>query len=98
VDESGDLFVTGYTITATNNDSYQTVKYRKSDGTELWQVSLDVSTGRNDRTIGIGLDPTGNVLVAGWTDSATNGVRLPCGQIRSGPPESANRPASRNKQ
>ncbi|GAM09449.1 titin [Geobacter sp. OR-1] len=73
VDEGGDLFVTGYTIANNNNDSYQTVKYRKSDGTELWQVGLDVSIGRNDRTIGIGLDQAGNVLVAGWTDSAATG-------------------------
>ncbi|MBT0663850.1 fibronectin type III domain-containing protein [Geobacter pelophilus] len=74
VDESGDLFVTGYTISNNNNDSYQTVKYRKSDGTELWQVGMDVSSGRNDRTIGIGIDPAGNVLVAGWTDSAVTGL------------------------
>jgi uncharacterized delta-60 repeat protein len=73
VDETGDLFVTGYTISNNNNDSYQTVKYRKSDGQELWQVGLDVSSGRNDRTIGIGLDLDGKVLVAGWTDSAVTG-------------------------
>ena len=76
VDEAGDVFVTGYTMAG--NEDFQTIKYKKDDGTVLWHRSFNGS-GRNDRPIGIGLKPgTGEVLVAGWTDMTAT---LDCGAI-----------------
>lgn len=67
-DESGDVFVTGYSITAGNYD-FQTIKYKKDNGTELWHSSYNSTAGKNDRPAGIGLDPlSGMVYVAGWSD------------------------------
>jgi len=71
VDESGDVFVTGYSITGDNFD-FQTIKYRKDNGTELWHTSYNSSAGKNDRPIGIGLSPTGHVYVAGWSDMTSS--------------------------
>ncbi|ABQ24786.1 Fibronectin, type III domain protein [Geotalea uraniireducens Rf4] len=68
VDEAGDVFVTGYSITAGNYD-FQTLKYKKDNGTELWHSSFNGTAGKNDRPVGIGLDPlSGMVYVAGWSD------------------------------
>ena len=68
VDEAGDVFVTGYSIMAGNYD-FQTIKYKKDNGTELWHSSFNGTTGKNDRPTGIGLDPlSGMVYVAGWSD------------------------------
>ena len=71
VDPVGDVFVTGYTIYGKNFD-FQTIKYKKDNGNQLWQKSFDGTASKNDRPIGIGLSPTGEVLVAGWTDTAAN--------------------------
>ena len=68
VDEAGDLFVTGYTVTDGNYD-FQTIKYKRDNGTQLWQQSFNATANMNDRPVGIGLSPAGEVLVAGWSDS-----------------------------
>ncbi|UFS70323.1 fibronectin type III domain-containing protein [Geomonas sp. RF6] len=70
-DPAGDVFVTGYTIAGGNYD-FKTVKYKKDDGTQLWSIKFDGSAGLNDRPVGIGLSPAGEVLVSGWSDSDAN--------------------------
>lgn len=71
VDPVGDLFVTGYTVADKNYD-FQTIKYKKDNGNLLWQASFNGTAGKNDRPVGIALSPTGEVLVGGWTDTASN--------------------------
>jgi uncharacterized delta-60 repeat protein len=73
LDPMGDLFITGYTITSGNYD-FQTIKYTKDFGTELWHTPFNGSDNKNDRPVGIGLSATGKVLVAGWTDTTVNGL------------------------
>gem|GEM_PF-1586783 len=69
--DTGGVFVVGYTVTS-SNENITTLKYRKSNGTLLWQQSFNGAANRNDRPVGIGLAPSGNVCVAGWTDTAAN--------------------------
>jgi len=71
IDPVGDLFVTGYTVSDKNYD-FQTLKYKKDNGNQLWQASFNGPAGKNDRPIGIALSPAGEVIVAGWTDTAAN--------------------------
>lgn len=66
----GGVFVTGYT-TASSNEDYLTLKYRKDNGYLLWQTNLNGSGNKDDRPVGIALipdsGPTRNVTVAGWS-------------------------------
>ncbi len=64
---NGGVYVTGYTETAGNFD-FQTVKYMKGNGHLIWHQSYNGEANHNDRTVGIGLAPNGNVYVTGWTD------------------------------
>ena len=79
VDEAADggVFVTGYT-TVSGNDDFMTLKYRKDTGGLLWENKWNGSDNKNDRTVGIALEPAGGpvpraVYVVGWSDSSTNG-------------------------
>jgi uncharacterized delta-60 repeat protein len=72
VDASGDVFVTGYTTSSGNYD-FQTIKYEKNNGNQLWQKNYDGAAGRNDRPAGIGLAAAGEVIVGGWSDAWTGG-------------------------
>jgi len=69
VDETvgGGVYVTGYTE-ANGNFDFQTVKYTKAGGHLIWHQSFNGAVNRNDRSVGIGLAPDGNVYVTGWSD------------------------------
>ena len=71
VDPAGDAFVTGYTVTEGNYD-FRTIKYKRDNGNLLWQQSHDAPAGKNDRPVGIGLSPSGDVLISGWSDTMTD--------------------------
>ncbi len=71
----GAVFVTGYS-TVSGSEDYLTVKYKKDNGALLWEKSWNGSGNKNDRPVGIALEPAGganpgNVCVAGWSDGAT---------------------------
>lgn len=67
----GAVFVTGYTSTDIN-ENFTTLKYKKNSGELVWQKSYSSSAGKNARPVGIGLQPSGNPVVAGWTDTAAD--------------------------
>lgn len=72
----GGAFVTGYS-TLSGSEDYLTLKYRKDNGTLLWEKNWSGSS-KNDRPVGVALVPAGganpgSVCVAGWSDSAANG-------------------------
>ena len=73
----GGLFVSGYT-TVSGNDNFITLKYRKDTGGLLWKQTWNGSDNKNDRPIGIALEPAGgpvprSVYAAGWSDSTATG-------------------------
>ncbi|MEO0082246.1 MAG: hypothetical protein ABIL25_08150 [candidate division WOR-3 bacterium] len=69
----GDLYVTGYALTAVNPESldYCTVKYDTATGSELWMRLYDGTAvkgyddPKDDRAFALALDPAGNVYVTG---------------------------------
>lgn len=73
LDEAGELFVSGYTF-STGVNRFQTIKYKRDNGNQLWQQTFSGPSGGNSRPVGIGLSQSGEVLVAGWSDTGSNGL------------------------
>ena len=74
-DESGDIFVTGHTFKASTGDrDFQTIKYKEEDGIQLWQFGFDGAAHKDERPVGIVLSPSGEPIVAGWSDKWTAGA------------------------
>lgn len=74
VDDAADggVFVSGYS-TLSGNDDFLTVKYKKDNGTLLWEHNWNGAGNNHDRPVGIALDPvTRAVCAAGWSYSAAN--------------------------
>lgn len=71
-DASGNIYVTGYRDGGTTSDDIYTIKYNAS-GTDLWDTSYnDVATALlDDRPVDCGVDPSGNFIIAGWTEQGT---------------------------
>ena len=85
VDPAGDVFVTGYSASGGNFD-FRTIKYKRDTGTLLWSVNFNGAANKNERAVGVGLAPSGDVLVAGWTDTASDdldfyGIKYDAGSL-----------------
>lgn len=70
-DNSGNVYVTGNSENSTaSNSGYATIKY-SSAGNQLWEIRYD---GPNNNSISspcaIAVDPSGNIIVTGNSDSA----------------------------
>lgn len=62
VDDSGNVYITGYSLKPPNENDYITVKYN-SAGKEKWTVRYDA--GGYDKALAITIDRSGNVYVTG---------------------------------
>jgi len=71
LDEAGNLFVTGYTVSAAIY-RFQTIRYMRDNGNLLWQQTFTGPANDDSRPVGIGLSPDGEVMVAGWTVNGAN--------------------------
>lgn len=76
VDHSGGLYVTGYTHkAATGDDDFQTLKYNKINGNQIWQQAQDgPPVGGNEQPVGVAValavTADGHVYVGGWSQQA----------------------------
>lgn len=68
VDDSLNVYITGYTTSPANNKDFLTLKY-SSVGDRIWTNTYNVSGG-DDRSNAITLDITGNVYITGSVTSA----------------------------
>ncbi|MFH2095109.1 MAG: SBBP repeat-containing protein, partial [Bacteroidota bacterium] len=68
-DNAGNVYVTGYTSNASNNNDYVTIKY-SATGTQLWAAIYD--NGSHDIPRAIKSDVSGNIYVTGES-TGTNG-------------------------
>lgn len=73
VDGSSNVFVTGYTEISNSplNNNYITIKYN-SAGAQQWAASYNGSSNDNDYARAIALDPSGNILVTGYSFETNN--------------------------
>lgn len=71
VDNSGGVFVTGYSTNNISGYDYVTVAYSNT-GVPLWTKSYDGPASGNDYAVAIGVDGTGNVFVTGHSAYGTN--------------------------
>uniref|UniRef100_A0A7V2ZIU6 T9SS type A sorting domain-containing protein n=1 Tax=Ignavibacterium album TaxID=591197 RepID=A0A7V2ZIU6_9BACT len=69
LDDEGNSYVTGTSLSSTNND-YLTIKYNYS-GIELWTARFDYNQ-TNDEASSLVVDKDGNVYVTGYTTNPVN--------------------------
>ena len=68
LDGAGNVYLTGGSENASGDDDFATVKY-SSDGTELWVARYEgVGAGLDDAYVVV-IDPAGNVVIAGESES-----------------------------
>jgi uncharacterized delta-60 repeat protein len=70
VDGSGNVIVTGYSVSSSGFYDYATIKY-SSAGVPLWTNRYDGPTGRDDQAQAIAVDSSNNVYVTGYSDSGS---------------------------
>ncbi|RPI15487.1 MAG: T9SS C-terminal target domain-containing protein [Ignavibacteriae bacterium] len=68
VDETDNLFITGYTNTAANSNDIITIKY-DGEGNLIWSNTHDGSGHGDDRANALAIDAGKNVYVTGYTTS-----------------------------
>mgnify|MGYP000560099988 CR=1 FL=1 len=72
VDDSGNVYVTGWTYGSGTYYDYATVKYN-SDGVEQWVIRYDGPEDSHDKPIAIAVDGSGNVYVSGNSEGSGSG-------------------------
>jgi len=68
VDDSGSVYVTGYSDGGVTSYDYATLKY-DSDGREQWEARYNGSGDKYDYAHAIALDSSGSVYVTGYSDN-----------------------------
>lgn len=70
-DDSGNVYVTGYSWSATSID-YATIKYAPT-GDSLWVKRYDGPTSGDDKAVGLAVDGAGNVYITGESPGSGTG-------------------------
>ncbi len=79
VDDSGNVYVTGYSANVGTDLDYATIKYYP-DGDTAWVRRYDGPASSGDWAFAIGVDGSGNVYVTGY--SPGSGTSLDCATIK----------------
>lgn len=72
VDNSGNVYVTGFSATTPTNFDYITLKYN-SAGAQQWAVTYNGTANGFDEAFVLSLDASGNVYVTGGSDVTSQG-------------------------
>jgi len=67
VDGSGNVVVTGTSLSITNGWDYYTAKYAAADGALLWEKRYNGPGDDNDQAVAVAVDGSGNVVVTGYS-------------------------------
>jgi uncharacterized delta-60 repeat protein len=70
VDDSGNMYVTGYSYGSGTNYNYATIKYN-SEGVEQWVQRYNGPGNDDDRAYSLVVDSSGNVYVTGYSIGST---------------------------
>ena len=68
VDDSGYVYVTGYTYSLSTSTDYITIKY-DNDGDTVWTARYNGAANSADQTTALALDGLGNLYVTGYCDA-----------------------------
>ncbi|MDY6834604.1 MAG: SBBP repeat-containing protein [Chloroflexota bacterium] len=69
LDETGYIYIAGFTVSATTDIDYLTIKYDCSDGTQMWVRTYDNAVvSQSDEVYAIAIDSSGDVYVTGTSD------------------------------
>ncbi len=79
VDNESNCYITGYTTSAAAGKDMLAIKY-KSDGSKLWDFSLNGEADGDDQSNGIGIDASGNVYITGYV--TTNNSNNDCALVK----------------
>jgi len=66
LDQSGNVYVTGYTFQSGEGNNYTTVKYN-SGGTQQWAATYNGPVNGDDQAQEVAVDSSGNVYVTGYS-------------------------------
>jgi hypothetical protein len=72
LDAAGDVITAGYIRSGTWKD-FTVVKFRGTDGTELWRRQIDGENHFQDEALGLGVDGSGDVIAAGFLENLIPG-------------------------
>jgi uncharacterized delta-60 repeat protein len=72
VDASGNIYVAGYVDAGNTNDDIYVVKY-DSNGNTSWDTSYYSTANAflDDHPVAIAISPSGNIVIAGWSEQGT---------------------------
>ncbi|SDM26018.1 Por secretion system C-terminal sorting domain-containing protein [Catalinimonas alkaloidigena] len=71
VDNSGNAYVTGFSLGSTSSFDYATVKYDNSTGNQLWEKRYDGPANSYDRAAALVTDDANNVYVTGFSNGGS---------------------------
>src|SRR4030095_9746536 len=69
IDDSGNVYVTGFSYDANTDYDYTTIKYNAA-GQQQWIARYNVPDNYGDKAAAMAIDPAGNVYVTGWSANA----------------------------
>jgi uncharacterized delta-60 repeat protein len=69
VDDSGNVYVTGFSYDANTDYDYTTIKYNAA-GQQQWIARYNGPDNYGDKAAAMAIDPAGNVYVTGWSANA----------------------------
>ena len=70
VDDSGNVYVTGWSKGDATGDDYATIKYGPDSNEPLWIARYDGPVNKSDGAYGIAVDGSGNVYVTGESEGS----------------------------
>jgi uncharacterized delta-60 repeat protein len=65
IDNSGNVYATGYSFLSATNNDYMTIKYDGANGARLWSTRFNGTANNSDQAKKIAVDAAGNVYVSG---------------------------------
>lgn len=74
IDNSGNVYVTGYSYLPGSNNDFMTIKYDPATGSRVWSTRFNGTANNSDQAKKINVDAAGNVYVSGDSKGSGTGT------------------------